>query len=49
MEFDWLTWTFIYRRLMNNPNFYNMNEATEDSISLVLSDLIDETVEYLGK
>jgi len=38
---DWLTWTFMYRRLINNPNFYNMDEANEQSISLYLSDLID--------
>jgi pre-mRNA-splicing helicase BRR2 len=45
---DWLTWTFMYRRLLNNPNFYNMDEANEQSISLYLSDLIDETTEYLA-
>jgi pre-mRNA-splicing helicase BRR2 len=44
---DWLTWTFMYRRLVNNPNFYNMDDTSEQSISLYLSDLIDETAEYL--
>ena len=46
---DWLTWSFMYRRLLCNPNFYNMDEAkSEENISLYLSDLIDETVEYLN-
>ena len=44
---DWLTWTFMYRRLINNPNFYNLEEVKEESISAYLSELIDETVDYL--
>ena len=37
----------MYRRLINNPNFYNLEEVKEESISAYLSELIDETVDYL--
>ena len=45
---DWLTWTFMYRRLISNPNFYNLDQVEEEVISSYLSELIDETVEYLA-
>lgn len=44
---DWLTWTFMYRRLTQNPNYYNMQEVSEEGISTYLSELIENTVEYL--
>ena len=25
---DWLTWSLMYRRLVKNPNFYNMDSTT---------------------
>jgi hypothetical protein len=37
----------MYRRLTSNPNFYNMDDTSENSVSLYLSDLVDETAEYL--
>jgi pre-mRNA-splicing helicase BRR2 len=46
---DWLTWTFMYRRLLSNPNYYNLDLPTEEAVSIYLSDLIDETAEYLGQ
>ena len=44
---DWLSWTFMYRRLTQNPNYYNMHEASEEGISSYLSELIENTVDYL--
>jgi pre-mRNA-splicing helicase BRR2 len=34
---DWLTWTFMYRRLAPNPNYYNLNGRTPQHINDFLS------------
>jgi len=44
---DYLTWTFLYRRLTQNPNFYNLRGATHQHISEYLSDMVEGTVEEL--
>jgi len=44
---DWLTWTFMYRRLAPNPNFYNLSGRTPQHVNDFLSQLIEETVEEL--
>jgi pre-mRNA-splicing helicase BRR2 len=44
---DWITWTFLYRRLSQNPNYYNIAGKTGQHINEFLSDLIEKTVEEL--
>nr|CCA21900.1 premRNAsplicing helicase BRR2 putative [Albugo laibachii Nc14] len=44
---DYLTWTFMYRRLMKNPNYYNLLGATHIHLSDHLSDLVENTVTAL--
>lgn len=44
---DWMTWTFLYRRLSPNPNYYNLNGRTAQHINDFLSQLIEDTVEDL--
>eukprot|EP01118_Nematostelium_gracile_P018858 TRINITY_DN8529_c0_g1_i1.p1 TRINITY_DN8529_c0_g1~~TRINITY_DN8529_c0_g1_i1.p1 ORF type:complete len:411 (-),score=113.76 TRINITY_DN8529_c0_g1_i1:30-1238(-) len=41
---DYLTWTFFYRRLSLNPNYYNLQGITHRHISDHLSDLIETTL-----
>mmetsp|Transcript_39663 Transcript_39663/g.39245 ORF Transcript_39663/g.39245 Transcript_39663/m.39245 type:complete len:432 (-) Transcript_39663:18-1313(-) len=44
---DWITWSFMYRRLAQNPNYYNLNGKTGEDINEHLSELIENTVRDL--
>ena len=46
---DYLTWTFIYRRLVRNPNYYNLDGRTNQHLSDHLSDLVESTVDDLAE
>lgn len=41
---DYLTWTFYYRRLFQNPNYYNLKGASHRHLSDHLSELIEKTI-----
>ncbi|OZJ03702.1 hypothetical protein BZG36_03306 [Bifiguratus adelaidae] len=44
---DWLTWTFLYRRMAQNPNYYNMQGTSNRHISDHLSELVETTLNEL--
>ncbi|KAL5724254.1 RNA helicase [Ranunculus cassubicifolius] len=44
---DYLTWTFMYRRLTQNPNYYNLQGASNRHLSDHLSELIENTLSDL--
>lgn len=44
---DYLTWTFYYRRLMQNPNYYNLQGTSHRHISDHLSEVIETTISDL--
>lgn len=44
---DYLTWTFIYRRLTQNPNYYNLQGITHRHLSDHLSELVENTLQDL--
>jgi pre-mRNA-splicing helicase BRR2 len=46
---DWVTWSYMYRRLVQNPNYYNLNGKSGQHINDHLSELIEKTVEDLVK
>uniref|UniRef100_A0A0N5BBZ1 U5 small nuclear ribonucleoprotein 200 kDa helicase n=1 Tax=Strongyloides papillosus TaxID=174720 RepID=A0A0N5BBZ1_STREA len=44
---DFITWTFLYRRLPKNPNYYNLKGTSNSHISDSLSDLVENTLNML--
>ncbi|TVU35736.1 hypothetical protein EJB05_17639, partial [Eragrostis curvula] len=44
---DYLTWTFMYRRLTKNPNYYNLQGVSHRHISDHLSQLIETVLNDL--
>jgi len=44
---DYLTWTFIYRRMTQNPNYYNLQGVTHRHLSDHLSELVENTLQDL--
>ncbi|KAM0747473.1 Sec63-domain-containing protein [Meredithblackwellia eburnea MCA 4105] len=41
---DWLTWTWMYRRLVANANYYNMQGTSHRHLSDHLSELVEQTL-----
>jgi pre-mRNA-splicing helicase BRR2 len=44
---DWLTWTFYYRRLSQNPNYYGLQGVTHQHVSDHLSEAVESAVDTL--
>ncbi|XP_065206562.1 activating signal cointegrator 1 complex subunit 3 [Planococcus citri] len=44
---DYLTWTYFFRRLLQNPTFYNISSAQQEDVNDFLSNLIKGAVTTL--
>jgi len=44
---DYLTWTFFYKRISLNPNYYGLQGVTHHHQSDHLSDLVENTLQHL--
>ena len=44
---DYLTWTFLYRRIIQNPSYYGLSTLKGKSLEFFLSDKIDFTLQDL--
>jgi len=38
---DYITWTFLYRRLTKNPNYYNLHGTSNQDISEHISEMVE--------
>ena len=45
---DYLTWTFLYRRILQNPSYYGINSLKGKSLEYFLSDKIEYTLQDLS-
>eukprot|EP00736_Rhodelphis_marinus_P006135 Rmarinus@m.26158 len=46
---DYLTWTYLFRRLLRNPVYYGMENTELDTVNRYLSDLIERTLGDLAE
>lgn len=46
---DWFTWTYMYRRLLQNPNYYDLQGKTKEHLNDYLSELVEKTLNDLEK
>jgi replicative superfamily II helicase len=46
---DYMTWTYLFRRVARNPTYYGCEDGSEMSVSLYLSELIEDTLQDLQK
>uniref|UniRef100_A0A9J8A797 U5 small nuclear ribonucleoprotein 200 kDa helicase n=1 Tax=Cyprinus carpio carpio TaxID=630221 RepID=A0A9J8A797_CYPCA len=44
---DYMTWTFLYRRMTQNPNYYNLQGMSHRHLSDHLSELVENTLQDL--
>lgn len=44
---EYMTWTYFFRRLLENPSYYNLSDVEPVRVNQYLSDLVDAVIEVL--
>ena len=44
---DYMTWTFFFRRLLQNPSYYGMEETDEEGLNSFLSGVVGKALDQL--
>lgn len=44
---DWFTWSYAFRRILKNPNFYGLNDNKNETIKQFLIDFVDKIIDRL--
>eukprot|EP01028_Stygiella_incarcerata_P000722 TRINITY_DN110_c0_g1_i1.p1 TRINITY_DN110_c0_g1~~TRINITY_DN110_c0_g1_i1.p1 ORF type:complete len:2139 (+),score=504.33 TRINITY_DN110_c0_g1_i1:433-6849(+) len=44
---DYLTWSYLYRRIQPNPNYYHLHGVTHEHVSEFLSEIVEDSLETL--
>lgn len=37
---EWITWSFLFRRILKNPNYYNLSGSDNETIKAFLNKLV---------
>ena len=45
---DYMTWTYFFRRLLQNPSYYGLEEVGESNINSFLTNIVDKTLSTLA-
>lgn len=46
---DYLTWTYFFRRLLQNPTYYNLETLESEDVNEFLSNLVQRSLNTLGE
>ncbi|KAI0989984.1 hypothetical protein GJ496_001844, partial [Pomphorhynchus laevis] len=46
---DYLTWTYFFRRLLENPSYYGLSEVNSTELSLFLSKIVEDALSKLNQ
>ena len=44
---DYITWTYLFRRLVMNPSYYELDNTEHDTVNRFLSMLVEKSVTEL--
>ena len=44
---DYFSWTYFFRRLMSNPSYYGLKEASAKEVNRFMVDLVDKVIKRL--